>query len=352
MTLRLRLLLAFGYLAALVLLVSISAMFTFLHLSSGIDVILTNNFRTIEAAMEMIDALERIDSATLAALIEDESAELEQGQLIATFLASLDKAEANVTEEPEPAILAAIRERFDAFLGAREALLQESPERPLVAYERNVFPRFGAVKAELFTLLEVNHEAMILADRRAKATAVQSSAWLGVLVTIALVSFVLMAHALRSQVLNRLAQLKRDMERVGSSETLRRVHCPGRDELAAIAGAINRILDRHEALKARIEQRFTRERRLVTSLVARLDGAAALLDLKGNVLAGTLDGEDTERAIRRWIDQRQRLDAEETSDTRELDLDGAKVRLQLVATRHGEPLGWLARVDRRDAVSR
>lgn len=344
MTLRLRLLLAFGYLAALVMVVSISAMFTFLHLSSGIDVILTNNFRTIEAAMGMVESLERIDSATLAALLERNPTDLEEQRLIGSFAENLEKAEANVTEEHEPAILAAIHREFEAFLAARRTLLDESPERPLAAYESRVAPRFGAVKSEVFALLQVNHDAMIEADRRAKATAVQSGAWLGVLVTMALVSFVFMAHALRNQVLKRLGQLRRDMERVGSSDSLRRIHCPGRDELSAIAGAINRILDRYESLKARTEQRVARERRLVVSLLERLDGGAALLDLRGNIVAGGLGVDDAEREIGRWIAELEESKEEPPEEAQELEIAGTAVRLELVVTRRGQPLGWLARV--------
>lgn len=346
MTLRLRLLLAFGYLAALVLIVSISAMFTFLHLSSGIDVILTNNFRTIEASMGMIEALERIDSSTLAALLERQPPDVEDEQLVAIFLENLAKAEANVTEVNEPVILASIREKFDGFLEARAALLERSPERPLAAYESDVFPRFGAVKSELFALLEVNHDAMIAADRRAKTTAVQSGAWLGALVTIALVSFVFMAHALRSQVLQRLARLRRDMERIGSSGTLRRIHCPGHDELSAIAGTINRILDGYETHRARTEQRLARERRLVSALLYQLGEDAALFDPRGNLIAGDLGREAAEREIGRWIADRQRAELEPEVGPQEVEVGNGAVRLDLVATPQGQPLGWLARIAR------
>src|SRR3981081_7747 len=59
--------LAFGYGLMIIIIVAVSAwsIFNAVHLGKAIDVILVNNYRSILAAENMKDALERIDSSAM-----------------------------------------------------------------------------------------------------------------------------------------------------------------------------------------------------------------------------------------------------------------------------------------------
>lgn len=344
MTLRARLLLGYGYLAGLVLLATGSAIFSFLGLSSGIDVILSENFHSIRASMRMIEALERLDSATLAALIETEEPPEGVASFVFAFEEALAEAAGNVTEEGESEKLADIESGFEEYLSARQRLVAARPAQPLGAYRREVFPLFAEVKRNVFSVLDINQQAMIRADRRARETAIQSSAWLGVLVTVALLSFVFMTRTLQNQVLSRLAGLRQGMAEISAGDPGRRLYAEGKDELAAIAEEINRLLDRYEKLQAGSRGRLSRERRLTIALARSLAQDAAIFSLSGDCLTGTLGDRNLDGKAAAWVEEEGKRCIEEAESSATASLDGATIAFDLLSSAPEHPVAWLVRV--------
>lgn len=348
MTLRVRILVGYGSLVALLLLAAGSAMLGFFYLSAGIDALLEKNFTSIRAAMEMIESLERQDSITLAALVDAEADTVGLEPLESSFLTALARCEGNVTEEEEPAILAAIGDTFAAYRQDRDEILASPPERPLAAYDSQVFPRFTQVKAEVVRLLAVNQQAMYRADHQAKQSAVQNGAWLGFLVALALVALVVLSRALQRDVLSRLEDLRHGLKRV-AAEPQRRLRDEGRDELSAIARHVNTLLEQQEQAEARFQGRLSCERRLLLGLMAAWEESAELYDLSGQLIAGDDVPRARHRAIGAWIadtgkeqladDDGEALRTVITiEDERE---EEKKVELRLLRA-SGRPGGWLA----------
>jgi HAMP domain-containing protein len=349
MTLRVRLLLGYGYLIGLLLLTAVSALLGFLRLSESVDVVLEDNYATIRASLDMLEALERQDSATLAALLEGDAetgmAAHEEG-----FMEALGRAEGNVTEEAERPALTALRELFSVYRGERQALIAERPERPLRDYNERVFPAFQEVKHKVLQVLEINQQAMIEADRRAKATAVQNGAWLGFLVAVALVSLVFLSRALQRGLLARLDALRRGMAAIAGGDARRRLRADGQDELGRLGRHFNDLLDRLQATEARYQGRLAQERRALLGLVEALGGdGVAVYDASGRLLAsGGASGSEPPVAVGRWIGERGGEDGEaegggEQLTAGEVEAGGAVWRLERLTTARGRPSGWLAR---------
>jgi len=353
MTLRARLLLGYGYLVALLLLVAGSAVLGFLGLSAGIEVVLDENFESIRAAMTMTEALERQDSAILALLIEGREGSGEAARAAASsmiqqeeeFQRALETAAGNVTEADEPAALQRIRERYEVFRQARDELIAERPERPLVAYNRAVFPRFSQVKQDVRELLTINQRAMLEADQEAREAAIQSGTWLGFLVVVALVSLVFLSRALQRQILARLDELRTGVGSIAAGKH-RRLREMGGDELGLIARNVNGLLDRYEELEARSRGRVAQERRLVLGLLGAAGDNAVLYDLSGSRLAGDADLGDADDEVTGWIrDEGRRRAASAEPVRQEIGVDGGAVRveLELLIAPGARPAGWIAR---------
>lgn len=343
MTLRARLLLGYGYLVGLLLVAVGSATLGFFHLSAGIEVVLEDNFRSIQAAMTMIETLERQDSATLAALIEGRTETRDMERHEEAFREAVTEAADNVTEDEEPGVLAAIREEFAAYRAARDRLLASRPERPLAAYNREVFPRFAAVKSHVIELLTINQRAMIRTDREVREAAVQSGTWLGFLAVVALLSFVFLSRMMQSRILGRLDRLRDGIAAVTAGRR-RRLREEGEDELALIARNVNRLLDRYDELKGRSQGRLSQERRLVLGLLESLEDAEALFSLSGELLAGGLEDRELERRIAEWIREEGREVAEDARPAREeIPGEGAGASVELVIAPGARPAGWLVR---------
>lgn len=349
MTLRARLLLGYGYLVALLLVVAGSAALGFLGLSAGIEVVLDENFESIRAAMTMTEALERQDSAILALLIEGrlgaaEGAAASLAEQEEVFRQALERAAGNVTEVDEPAVLERIRDRYEAFRQARDELVAESPERPLAAYNREVFPRFSQVKQDVRLLLTINQRAMIEADREAREAAIQSGTWLGFLVVIALVSLVFLSRALQRQILARLEELRTGVGSIAAGKH-RRLREMGSDELGLIARNVNGLLDRYEELECRTRGRVSQERRLVLGLLGAAGDGAVLYDLSGSRLAGDAELGAADDEITAWIrTDGRKLAASAVPVRREIEVDDHRAELELLIAPGDRPAGWLARV--------
>lgn len=342
MTLRVRLLLGYGYLVALLLLGAGSAMLGFLYLSVGIEVVLEENFHSIEAAMAMIDSLERQDSATLAALIEGRPLVAGVEDHEEAFQQALAAAAENVTEEEEPEAIDRIRGSFAAYRSARDRLLSAQLARPLAAYEREVFPRFAEVKAAVVDLLAINQSAMFEADRRARQRAIQTGVWLGFLVTVALVSLVFLSRAMQRHVLLRVERLVSGMAAITAGH--RRLREEGSDELTRIAHQVNRLLDQYDELRGHSQGRLSQERRLVQGLVGGHGPGAALFSLAGDLMAGEASGEGVEDEVAEWIrgEGRERAEAGEPI-TATVEAQGRSWRIELLLAPGARPAGWLVR---------
>lgn len=342
MTLRLRLLLGYGYLVALLLLATGSAVLGFFHLSAGIGAVLDQNYRSIEAAMVMMEALERQDSATLAVLMEGRAPGPAMAEHESDFREALAEAAANPTEPGETEVLAAIGASFEAYRRARQDLLADRPDRLLAAYNDRVFPRFSQVKGEVIELLSLNQRAMIRADREAREAAIRNGTWLGFLVVVALVSLVFLSRVLQTRILARLDALSSGTAAMSAGRRLR-LRERGRDELGVIARNFNEVLDRYERLEAAAEGRIAQERRLVLALAGALGDRAVLLGLSGEVLAGEPPDDALRRELSEWIrsEGRERA-AEADTDPERLSVDGREVRLELLVAPGRRPAGWLA----------
>lgn len=343
MTLRLRLLVGYGYLVALLLLAAGSAMLGFLYLSASIEIVLEENLASIGSAMTMIDALERQDSATLAALLEPgEGGAGDLSEHDAAFREALEAASANVTEEGETEVLEEIRTAFAGYRTARDLLVAAQPPSPLAAYNGEVFPRFAAVKAAVIDLLALNQEAMFEADRAARQRAVQNGTWLGLLVIVGLVSLVFLSRAMQRRILRPIDRLVRGIDALGTGH--RRLHEEGDgDEITRISRQVNRLLDRLDELRSQSQGRLAHERRVVQGLVAS-EPDAALYSPAGDLLAGEPSPGGLGERIAEWIGEegRRRVEAVDREPV-VVEAEGEIAELTLVVAPGERPVGWLAR---------
>ena len=354
MSLRLRLLLGYGYLVALILLMAGSSVLGFLDLSAGIDRVLDENFRSIAASMRMLEALERQDSATLAVLIDPDA---DEGQGMHTFEESfaqaMAEAEANITEDAERNVLTELRQHYDRYRQARDDLIQRQPQRPLRAYNDTVAPAFFAAKRAALSLLDINHAAMVNADREARQTAIRSGAWLGFLVLVALFSLLLLSRAMQRHVLERLSILNEVTEVIAEGDEHRRLPDDGRDELSIVAWHFNTALDRHAELAATMEGRLCQQRQLTLALAQQQKPPLAILGLDGSVVVDLLDQGSASPVpaealtpVRDWVCAEgppllRRLTVESRPRATKLETPAGTASVTPLLAARQRPVGWL-----------
>lgn len=295
MTLRTRLLLSASYLMLLIVVSAGGAAIGFHHLGRGIDRVLRNNFESVRFGLEMLESLERQDSATLALLLEGGATSPALDEADSAFATALAGADANVTEVGEETVVAEIERTLAIYRAARSRLLSEPSPRPLAAYEGATFPAFAAVKAAVRALLDANHRAMVEADRRARSIAQGASIALGGLAGLALLSMGFLFARLEQDVLGRLADMKQVAVALEAGEAGRRARVTRLDELGVVARQLNIALDAREEVERRERGRLASHRQMILALLDRLPLRAALVGLDGVLVASTLPELDTAR---------------------------------------------------------
>jgi methyl-accepting chemotaxis protein len=302
MSLRARILLGYWYLVALLVVSAVAAALGFHRLGSNIGTVLEDNFDSVRSSMLMLDALERQDSAVLALLLGDQGSAALLEDAEKTFARAVRAARDNVTIPEEAPVLDEIERRYVRYAEARTRLLQEVRDRPLQAYEEETFPRFMEVKDTVFGLLELNHRAMIEADKRAQRSARLRALGHGSLVLVALLSLVVLSQALGRSVLDRLSDLASVAAAIAAGDRLRRATAMPRDELGSVAEQLNAVLDRLAEMEGSAMGRLNQERQLTLALLNELPMSAAIVSLTGAVVASTLSGgrtQEVEAAARR-----------------------------------------------------
>ena len=341
MRLATRILLGYWYLVILLLIIAVGAALGFHTLGANIGRVLTENFDSVRASTAMLESLERQDSAVLSQLLGKQGARESLRTSEEAFTEALGRARANITIAEEVAVIEDIENRFAAFTAARDHLLEATPEYPLRAYEEEAFPKFEIVKSRVIDLLEINHRAMVEADRQAQAMALRRATTLALLVLLALFSLAFLSRAMNRTLLERLDELAEVAEAIAVGRFDRRAAADYPDELGAVARQLNAVLDRQQEFQSVTEGRTALYRELVVALLAALPQPAAVVGLDGRILVSTLDSAADEQLEK----EAAKVSATDLSaDRTEFDTQAGRVALRLLRAGAERPIAWLVTV--------
>ena len=174
-TLRKKILIGYGITLAVAMVVFVWAFVNLLRLGRASDAILSENYRSILAAENMIDAIERQDSATLLIIMGYGDEGLDQFRRNETaFLQWLGRAKDNITIEGEDKIINTIDTGYSSYLVSFSSLgllLQAEPKKAAAFYHEKVLPSFRSVRDACIHLRDINEETMVKASDHARSVA-------------------------------------------------------------------------------------------------------------------------------------------------------------------------------------
>jgi HAMP domain-containing protein len=350
MTLRTRLLLGYGYLIALLLLSVGTAAFNSQRVSRNIQSVVNDNLESLSAAVEMLEQMERQDSATLVGMLQrDEPTAMVEAE--EDFDAAVKRAQEHASSEDERVMLEHLIEDYDAYRKAREALLSSLPEQPYAAYKETVFPAFDKLKRAARDYLDNKKSALGVASLEASQSAIEAAVLLGVLVTVALLSLGPLSRSLQRDVLGRLSEVGHVTEAIASGDRRRRVRDFYQDELGQVARQLNAALDRQQELESQMQGRLLEQRRVLVGLLKQWPMPAALIGIDGELVASTLSETDEAeldrltprvRMAAKVLMTRRFVRAEELSADIKAS-DGVRVvQMRALASGDNQIAGWLA----------
>ena len=249
MKLKSKILLGYGLSLGLILLVGAWGINSLRRLGEASEAILRENYNSILAAENIIDAIERQDSAILLFLLEDSdrgSQQFRQNQI--EFLKWLGKADGNITIPGEAEIVARIERSYEDYLEAFVRLQQQS--NPTTEdYYREIAPIFEQIRDSSVRLRIVNQETMETASDNAREIsqqAIYSMAIAGLTAAGVGLGFSLL---LTRRIVQPLSAMTTATEKIAGGEYDIELRVKSRDELGILAREITTMSQKLKAFR-------------------------------------------------------------------------------------------------------
>ncbi|HRX84379.1 MAG TPA: ATP-binding protein [Phycisphaerae bacterium] len=217
-------------------------------LGRATDAILSENYRSILAAENMVDELERQDSAILLILLGDADAGTAQFHASeAVFLQWLARAKDNITIAGEADLVNAIESDYAAFRGQFAAWRERGAATaapPDGWYHDQVYPRFAQVRTQCIALRQLNEETMYAASVSARGVARQA---IGSTITVAALALgiaLAVSLMLAGRIARPIQRLVQASRQISAGDFSVEVPVATDDELGQLASEFNQMAQR------------------------------------------------------------------------------------------------------------
>jgi NtrC-family two-component system sensor histidine kinase KinB len=287
--LRTQLLVSHLTLVLLMVAVMVVAVVNFLRLGRSVDRILKDNYKSVIAAQNMKETLERQDSAAtffLAAQTEKARKQYEDNRR--QFEGAYHIEATNITEPGEKQVADDIGRQFSSYQQKMEKLLNAAPplttENARTYYLGTLEPAFQRLKQRAQDVLDINQAAIVRADERAKAEARRAS-WIGIGMTAgAFILALFFALRMVGASLAPLRSLARQAEEIGAGHLNQRIELQRTDEIGALAGSFNDMTEKLRAAHRLAEERLHRAERMSDAALESLYDPVIVTDANGKVV--------------------------------------------------------------------
>ncbi|MGM0500784.1 MAG: ATP-binding protein [Bacillota bacterium] len=226
------------------------SIYNFEILSSAINDIMVENYRSITASDSMVEAIERQDSALLLLIRAPE----DRGQEIfrrneKEFYSWLARAEDNITIEGEGEILSRINDNYIEFISSFDnfynapAGTNETGERWEI-YNEELLPTFTEIKSDIRELREINRQEMVNAQQNADSRANQAIIYTLVLALTVIIFSLIFAIYLTKQILRPIKELEKGIKKVADRNFQQKVEVASEDEIGVLADEFNEMISK------------------------------------------------------------------------------------------------------------
>ncbi len=248
MSLKKKILLGYGVAFVLMGLVVAWAVSNLVALGKATEAILSENYRSILAAENMVDALERQDSGILIMFLggkEEGVSQFRENE--AVFLQWIARSGDNITIEGEAELVGSIKTDYETYRGIFSSLtdLSDNPEdlSPLVYYREAVYPLFAKVREECVALRDLNEKTMYSASVRAGNVAAQAI-WSTVAVAaLGLIVALMFSLLLAERIVKPVRRFMEASRKISSGDYAVQVPVETGDELGSLAVEFNDMVN-------------------------------------------------------------------------------------------------------------
>jgi NtrC-family two-component system sensor histidine kinase KinB len=281
-SLRTKILLGYGLALLLVGAVMVWAVLNLRVLGRASDAILSENYKSILAAENMIEAIERQDSALLLHLLGyREEAARQFTAYESRFLPWLGRARDNITIAGEEQIVAAIeggyREYLQQYLELAR-LYREDPARAVEYYHTTVLTIFSRVRGSATRLREINQDTMFAASARAGRIASRAAVSMTGAGGVALILGLVFSLGLSSLIVRPVRRMSEATRQIAEGSYDVQVDTTSQDELGRLAESFNAMVARLRSYHHLNIGKIMEEKRKNDALIRSIDDGILLIN--------------------------------------------------------------------------
>jgi PAS domain S-box-containing protein len=288
-SIRVKIITVFVFLFVVLGTISIWSILNFRRLSDAIEAIMEANYQSVVSAQIMTVALERQDSAELASIFStgDSASEIftsNQNE----FLKALSRAEDNITETKEPAILSELNELYADYVNEYYVLLAIAESRGIQEassyYYNSILPLFENVKKLTRDLLTVNQEAMLSKRNRALEVARNASFSTALISSFAIFLGFIFSIYLTAKTVRPITMLIEKIKLIAQGDYRQQLQEKGRDEIAELSKEFNIMAGRLKAFEEMNIQKLMEEKRKAEGIVESIGDVVLVTDSENRIL--------------------------------------------------------------------
>lgn len=236
-------------LVVLIALVGFAGFFNLFRLEKAVDSLMTNNYKSINAAAKMTEAIERQDGAVLMSISVDSGKGMEvfmDGH--ANFIQWYQVEVNNVTELGEKKLTENIGRQYDRYVKCfselQDYISYKNQKGALALYNSTMLPLFSQIEQNLAEISHLNETAMFRSKTEASSKTKTSMYFLlGLSLTAVIGGYAASRHFV-SRFLNPLNQLSESISRVKAGELNQQLLVQTNDETGKLALEFNNMTQR------------------------------------------------------------------------------------------------------------
>lgn len=276
MKLKTRIIVALAVMTTLIIALAAASTYFTDRLGIASENILKDNFRSVEAANVMIDALDEMDNAIKKDLFaEGEFRSMHAHEFKTSdslFVNSLRRAESNITEPGEKEIVVHLRERYANFKKACSTATSDKR-----AYLATLAPAYDSLKASCMNLLQVNTLGMNTRNAKAKGISEQAMLFTFILAGVAILIAIIMLFSFPALIINPLKELTSKIVSITKKKYNERIEVRSHDEIGELAINFNTMAEKlGEYERSNIDALISEKKRSEAIVKSMSDGVIVL----------------------------------------------------------------------------
>lgn len=238
-----------AYLSSLIILVGIISVFNLYHLSKGIEGLMTDNYKSINALNNMLEAIEQQNNAMMLYLNDEKQQGIDAfAESNIEFLKWYTIESNNITElgekEKVEIINGLYKEFVKSFSTIQELMNTYGHNEASSYFNNDTVIAYKKLKGEIKSLIELNERAMFSNKNGVTQSAIESMYFVLVLLTAASLGGLAVGIILRNKLLKPIYELKNAIGLVKAGHMNQYAAISTKDEIGELANEFNNMTKR------------------------------------------------------------------------------------------------------------